>query len=232
MATLTAQEILDAGLDDWRLLAQALHARYRTGSFTTGLAFVTAITQAAEEANHHPDVTLTYPHVDLKLISHDVGHLTQRDVALARRITQIAADHGIAADPEALAVFELALDTGDLAAIGPFWAVLLTGSADSLDGGDVVDPGGRVPLLWFQPSNGDPELEGEPEPSAGEPDASTQRFHIDLWVPEDVAEERIAAAIAAGGTLVSDADAPAFTVLADPDGNQTCVCTALESPHD
>ena len=67
---------------------------------------------------------------------------------------------------------------------------------------------------------------------AGEPDASTQRFHIDLWVPEDVAEERIAAAIAAGGTLVSDADAPAFTVLADPDGNQTCVCTALESPHD
>lgn len=237
MAKLSAQDIFDAGLDDWRLLAQALHARYRTGSFTKGLAFVTAITAAAEEANHHPDVTLTYPHVDLKLVSHDVGHLTERDVALARRITQIAAEHGIAAEPSALSVFELALDTGDLAALGPFWAVLLTGSADSLHGGDVVDPGGRVPLLWFQPSNDDPELEGDSASAgagAGEVAASPlpQRFHVDLWVPHDVADERIAAAIAAGGTLVSDEHAPSFTVLADPDGNQTCVCTALESPHD
>ena len=64
MSDVLPQEILDAGLDDWRLLAQALHARYRTGSFTTGLAFVTAITQAAEEANHHPDLTLQGVHHD------------------------------------------------------------------------------------------------------------------------------------------------------------------------
>jgi 4a-hydroxytetrahydrobiopterin dehydratase len=44
-------------------------------------------------------------------------------------------------------------------------------------------------------------------------------------VSPEVAEQRIAAALAAGGTMVSDAEAPAFTVLADPEGNKVCVCT-------
>ena len=77
MEKLTSKEILDAGLDDWRLLAQALHARFHTRDFVTGLAFVTAVTEAAEAAGHHPDVTLTYPFVDLKLISHDVSRVTR-----------------------------------------------------------------------------------------------------------------------------------------------------------
>ena len=46
-------------------------------------------------------------------------------------------------------------------------------------------------------------------------------------MPHDVAPDRIEAALAAGGTLVSDARAPAFVVLADPEGNQACVCTTL-----
>ena len=99
MATFTSAELLEAHLDDWRKLAQALHARYLTGTFVSGLAFVTAIAEAAEAANHHPDVTLTYRFVDVKLISHDVSHLTQRDIDLARRISEIARELGIAAEP-------------------------------------------------------------------------------------------------------------------------------------
>ena len=211
---LTADQVLDAGLDDWRKLAQALHARFETGSFSQGLAFVTAITEAAEGANHHPDVTLTYPLVDVKLVSHDVGGITQRDVDLAREISSIARDQGIASDPAAPTVLELALDTADKDRIGPFWAALLTGDTASLDGDDVVDKSGRVPLLWFQGT----EAHDEPR----------QRFHLDLWVPHDVADDRIAAAIAAGGTLVDDSEKPSFVVLADPDGNKACICTMLE----
>ena len=37
MEQLTSRQILDAGLDDWRKLALALHARFRTGDFVTGL---------------------------------------------------------------------------------------------------------------------------------------------------------------------------------------------------
>lgn len=214
MDSLTIEQILDAGLTDWRKLAQALHARFLTGDFATGLRFVRAVSEVAEAANHHPDVTLTYPHVDLKLISHDSGALTQRDIDLARRISEIAQDQGVTADPHAVAEIELALDTADLAAVGPFWAALLTGSTDALHGSDVVDPKGRVPLLWFQ----DTDHHRTPR----------QRFHVDLWLPHDIAEERIEAAVAAGGTVVDNDNAPSFVVLADPEGNRTCVCTSLD----
>jgi 4a-hydroxytetrahydrobiopterin dehydratase len=55
-----------------------------------------------------------------------------------------------------------------------------------------------------------------------------QRFHLDLWLPHDVADERIAAAVAAGGSVVDDSQAPSFTVLADAEGNRACICTMLE----
>jgi 4a-hydroxytetrahydrobiopterin dehydratase len=213
MDKLTTTQILDAGLTDWRLLASALHARFLTRTFAKGLAFVTAVSDAAESANHHPDVTLTYPFVDLKLFSHDVSRVTQRDIDLARRISDIAREQGITAQPDVVTEIELALDTADLAAAGPFWAALLTGSPDAVKGDDVIDPAGRVPLLWFQDT--DPH-----EPPR-------QRFHIDLWVPHDVAEERIAAAVAAGGRVVDDGHAPSFVVLADTEGNRVCVCTCL-----
>jgi 4a-hydroxytetrahydrobiopterin dehydratase len=213
MATLTVQQVLDAGLDDWRKLAEALHARYRTRSFAKGLVFVTAVTEAAEQANHHPDVTLTYPHVDLRLISHDVGRLTQRDLDLARRISEIAREQGIRAEPSAVAEVEIALDTADKAAAGPFWAALLTGKPESPRDNAVVNEG-QIPLLWFQGTDAH--------------ETPRQRFHLDLWVPHDVAEERIAAAVAAGGRVVDDTDAPAFVVLADPEGNRVCVCTCLD----
>lgn len=214
MTGLTSAQILEAGLDDWRMLARALHARFRTRDFARGLAFVTAVAEAAEAANHHPDVTLTYSHVDLRLMSHDVGRVTSRDLELAQRISAIAREQEVAARPAALAELEIALDTASLAAVGPFWAAVLTGSPDSLDGDDIVDRGGRVPLLWFQGTDAH--------------DAPRQRFHVDLWVPHDVAEARIAAAVAAGGRVVDDSEAPSFVVLADPEGNKACVCTFLD----
>jgi 4a-hydroxytetrahydrobiopterin dehydratase len=67
-----------------------------------------------------------------------------------------------------------------------------------------------VPLIWFQRS-------GDEEPR--------QRWHPDLWVDPAEVRPRIDRALAAGGTLVSDADAPSFWVLADPEGNKVCLCT-------
>ena len=57
------------------------------------------------------------------------------------------------------------------------------------------------------------------------PRPQRNRIHVDVTVPHDVATQRIAAALAAGGTLLSDARAPAFWVLADPEGNEACICT-------
>jgi 4a-hydroxytetrahydrobiopterin dehydratase len=222
---LSRQQILDAGLEDWRKLGQAFHGRFRTGDFAGGLRFTTAVAEAAQAAGHHPEVRLTETLVDLKLISHDASYrpddgperrvswVTQRDVDLARRISEIARGQGVTAEPTAVTQLELAIDTADFARLGPFWAAVLTGSTDSLDGNDVRDPSGRVPILWFQ----------QTEPH----ETPRQRFHVDLWVPHDVAEDRIAAGVAAGGRVVDDSEAPSFVVLADPDGNKVCVCTFL-----
>ncbi len=96
--TLTSDQIEAARLTEWRLGDGALHARYRTGDFATGLRLVNRIGEAAEAANHHPDLDLRYPHLDVHLHSHDAGGVTTRDLTLARTISDIAAALGIDAE--------------------------------------------------------------------------------------------------------------------------------------
>jgi len=213
---LTFQQVEGEGLADWRYLFDALHARFRTGSFATGLELVDRIGAAAEEANHHPDVVLTYPQVDVTLSSHDVGGVTGRDLALARRISGFAADLGAEPAPQQVAAIEVALDVPDHEEVQQFWATVL-GYGESRWPSQVEDPSGRLPALWFQQA---PDATGEVQ----------QRFHLDIRVPREIAEDRVRAAVDAGGTLVSDADAPAFWVLADVHGNKVCVCTADGRP--
>jgi len=202
----------EEGLDDWRFFLQRLHARFKTGSFVKGLELVTRITEAAEAANHHPDVVLTYPQVDVDLSSHDVGGVTSRDVDLARTISTIAAELGVASAPREVSTLELALDVPDADEVKPFWAAVLAYDNRG-DWPEVFDRGARNNTLWFQEA---PEATGEVQ----------QRFHLDIVVPREVAEERVQAALDAGGTLVSTDAVPAFWVLADAHGNKVCVCTA------
>ena len=57
------------------------------------------------------------------------------------------------------------------------------------------------------------------------PRPQRNRIHIDVDVPAEGAAARIDAALAAGGRLLSDRRAPAYWVLADPEGNEACICT-------
>jgi len=200
------------GMADWRSMYDALEARYRTGDFATGLEFVNRIGAAAEAADHHPDVQLSYATVHVLLTSHDVGGKTRRDVDLARQISTIAADLGVAAEPATVQRIELALDTWDRAQVQPFWAAVLGMRAND---DEVVDDDGDTPTIWFQDADRD----------------TTQRWHVDIRVPPEVADERIAAALDAGGTLVADDQEPRFVVLADPQGNRVCICTHVTRSH-
>ena len=213
METVDNQQILDAGLHDWRRLAQALHARYAVLDYLAAARFIAAVADAAEAAAHHPDIRLTYGVVDLSLCTHEGGlWVTGKDLDLAREISRIAAEHELVAQPTAVTQLELALDTADDDRVGPFWSALLTGSPDNRIHDSVFDPTGRVPSLWFQGTE--------------EHETPRQRWHFDLWIAPEVAPDRIAAAVAAGGTVLYDGGAPAFTVLADQDGNRVCVCTS------
>ncbi|MBD0863305.1 4a-hydroxytetrahydrobiopterin dehydratase [Gordonia sp. zg691] len=211
-APLTAAEATDVVADPWRVIADKLVAAYRTGSMVTGGEFVTRIIAAAEEADHHPDVDLRYGSVHLVLTTHSAHQLTEADVALANRITGIAAEMALEPLPAPVSQFDLAIDALDIAAVRPFWsAVLGYKEADEKEPVDLTDPSGRLPGVWFQQMD-----EARPERS---------RMHVDLWVPHDVVHERLRAAITAGGQLLSDDHAPSFWVLADPEGNEVCLCT-------
>jgi len=59
------------------------------------------------------------------------------------------------------------------------------------------------------------------------PRPQRNRIHIDVWVPHDQAEARVATAIAAGGRLVSDEHAPEWWSLADAEGNEADVATTM-----
>ncbi|GAA1673907.1 VOC family protein [Kribbella yunnanensis] len=220
MDVLSVQAIQDAGLADWSKLASALHARFLVGSFADGVAFAQAVGEVAD--GHDPDVRVTSSFVDLKLLTPGSVYrqkdgteftwssVTQLDLDLAREISALAAERGLKADLDGLCVVELGLDTADAAEIGPFWSALLTGDPANYDHPEVVDPTGRTPAIWFQKTT--------PH------ETPRQRFHFDIWLPVAQAPARIEAALAAGGTLVSDED-PSFTVIADAQGNRACVCT-------
>jgi 4a-hydroxytetrahydrobiopterin dehydratase len=229
MEMLTGDQIIQADLTDWRKLGQGLHARFVAGGFDSGVRFVSAIAEAGDVAGHHPRVTLDGDCIDLRLVSDDaifrddegtehvVEWVTQRDIELARRVSEIAAEQAVRADPGSITTIELALDTAHAATIAPMWAAVLTGGTDAHGrgtiGDDVRDESGRVPILWFQDTD--------------EHETPRQRFHLDVWVAPEVVDERIAAAVAAGGTIVDDSQAPSYTVIADQDGNKACVCTSL-----
>lgn len=205
---LRSQEVSDGLPDGWRLLLNQVVARYDTGDFTTGARLVQRVAELADEADHHPDVDLRYPHVTVGLTSHDVGAVTRRDLRLAEAISRAAADLGVAAGqvPDTL---ELALDAADRDRLGPFYAALLGYGRSSPD--DVVDPGSRGPSVWFQQTDTDA--------------ADRQRWHLDVRVPHDQAEARLRAVLDAGGRLVADDRAPAFWVVEDPEGNRSCITT-------
>ncbi len=210
MTKLSGREIAEQAPAGWVYLVGGLQTRLRTGDFAAGLALVNAIGAAAEEMDHHPDLDLRYGYVDVRTSSHDVGAVTGRDLRLARTITELAAKAGVTPSAAGLARLELALDTPGVAGIAGFWAAVLNGE---VQGPDVRDGAGVLPLIWFQESGSE---------------QGRQRWHPDVWVDPSEVQPRIDAAVAAGGSLVTDEYAPSFWVLADPEGNKVCLCTWQE----
>lgn len=206
----------EPGLDDWRFLLGRIEARFDASSFGEAAAFVGEVASAADQANHHPDVDLRYPgSVAISLVTHKTGGLTSLDVSLARTISVLAAESGLRSDPTRSVRLEVAIDALDIAAILPFWAAIwgaeLPTATEDLAFAELAGADTLGPTLWFQQMD-------KPRPQRN-------RIHFDLTVTHDVAEQRVQAALDAGGTLLSDARAKAFWVLADIEGNEVCICT-------
>jgi 4a-hydroxytetrahydrobiopterin dehydratase len=202
----TARAFHDAaGVDDWRVLFSGAHAYFRVGSFAEAARFVAAIAGAAEAVGHFPDVDVRPEGVTVRTASGEYGALGPRDVDLARRISAEARTMGIEADPSQVQVVAIAVAQAAGTDVGPFWAAAL-GYRSLGPNEDVVDRHRRNPHVSFQglrPS----------KPGRG-------RTHIDVSVPADQAEARVAAALEAGGRLADDTHVPDWWTLASPDNHK------------
>jgi 4a-hydroxytetrahydrobiopterin dehydratase len=92
MGVLTDTEIQQAltALNGWQRNGIAIQRVFRFPDFKDAMKFVNKIAEAAEQANHHPDIDIRYNTVTMALVSHDSGGVTQRDVRMAETINKIA----------------------------------------------------------------------------------------------------------------------------------------------
>ncbi|MEU4198015.1 VOC family protein [Kribbella sp. NPDC026611] len=201
-ARITAKAFHSAeGVDDWRVLYHLVSAYFWTSSLGKGIALVDEIGRLAGA---------TELKIDLRPAGVTVS-LLRRDVDLARKISAAARALDLPADPTAVQVLNVSIDALVIEDVLPFWRALL--GYGQLDDDYLYDPQGRGPGISFQPMDA--------------PRPQRNRIHLDVAVPHDQAEARIAAALAAGGRLVTDTHAPKWWVLADPEGNEACIATWL-----
>jgi 4a-hydroxytetrahydrobiopterin dehydratase len=200
----TGRAFHDAGgVDDWRVLYWGAYAYYRTGSFAEGARFVAAIAATADATGHSPDVDLRPDGVTLRTFSREDGALSESDIEFARRTSAVARELGLVPDPSQVQAIGIAVAQDAGVDVRPFWAAAF--AYDHLGVEDAIDPHRRNPHLWFH----------ELHP----PKTGRGRLHIDVSVPADQAEARVAAALAAGGRIADDSHAPEWWTLASPENH-------------
>ncbi len=212
---LSRQEASDAVTAlGWRYVLGEFRTQVLTGSLPLA-ADVAGRAAALPGTQGHLRMDVRSDRVLLSLQTAALAWVTSHDVELARRISalvdeelRLATESGPTRSVQGL---EIGIDALDIPAVRPFWQAVL-GYVDESEGWNgLTDPLGQGPAVWFQQMDA--------------PRPQRNRIHLDVSVPHDEAHPRIRAALAAGGTLVSDAEAPAFWVLADPEGNEACVTT-------
>ncbi|MDT5154171.1 MAG: 4a-hydroxytetrahydrobiopterin dehydratase [Mycobacterium sp.] len=231
--SLTRQQISDA-VDPlgWRLILGAVVTHVRVPSLSAAAeAAVAAVSAVGADGDGHLSLDLHADRVVLGLQTAATGFVTEHDVRLAQTVTVALAARELRTEPgDDTAVpqaIEIAIDALDIPLIRPFWKAVtgyveVPGPFDQLPGslrscppdlpdGALLDPLRRGPAIWFQQMDG--------------PRPQRNRIHLDVDVAPELAHSRIDATLAAGGTLLSAEAAPAFWVLADPEGNEVCVCT-------
>lgn len=79
-----------ADLEGWSLLEGKLHREFRFDDFVAAFGFMTSAALVAESMNHHPEWWNVYGRVVVDLVTHDAGGITEKDLALARRMDALA----------------------------------------------------------------------------------------------------------------------------------------------
>jgi 4a-hydroxytetrahydrobiopterin dehydratase len=194
------------GVDDWVVLSGGATAVFRVGSLGAGAELAEAISQVPGLDGSGALLTIAGDHVTVRL-TRGVFRIEAEHVEIAHAVSAVARSRGVVADRSAAQEVSVAIaakpDDIDVA----FWRVVL--GYDPLAEDNAVDPLGHGSTVWMQELNPAKPLR--------------HAMHVDVCVAREYADERVAAALAAGGSLVDDADAPGSRILADRAGNKVCV---------
>jgi 4a-hydroxytetrahydrobiopterin dehydratase len=204
-------------LDDWVVLHGGPTAVFRVGSLRDATLLAAAV---AEVPGLEPRtmLTATADHLTVKL-TREMWGTEARHIEVARAISDLAREHGAKADRSAVQEVQLAVAAKPEAIDLAFWRAVL-GYAP-LNEDNCIDPLGQGSTVWMQDLDPQKPLR--------------HAMHVDVSLAQDHAEARVQAAIAAGGRIADDSEAPSAWILADRSGNKVCVAAwpdgALASSH-
>jgi 4a-hydroxytetrahydrobiopterin dehydratase len=194
------------GVEDWVVLHGGATAVYAVGSLGAAARLAAAVAEVPGLEGSGALLTLTAGQVTVRL-TRGVFRVEHGHVELARAVSQVARAQGASAERARAQEVGLAVAARpDEVDVG-FWRAVLGYSALADDNG--VDPLGHGSTFWMQELDPDRPLR--------------HAMHVDVSVAREHAEERLAAALAAGGRIVWEFDDPPAWVLADRAGNRVCI---------
>ena len=200
------REFLSANdVDDWVILHGGPTAVFKVGSLGDAARLAAAV---ADVPGLEPRTLLTATSDRLTVkLTREMWGTEARHVEVARAISAAAREHGAAADRGAAQEVQVAVAAKPDAIDLGFWRAVL-GYAPMHDD-NCIDPLGQGSTVWMQDLDPAKPLR--------------HAMHIDVSVAREEAEARMQAAVAAGGTVVEDSEAPSSWILADRSGNKVCI---------
>jgi 4a-hydroxytetrahydrobiopterin dehydratase len=203
------------GVADWVVLHGGAVAVFRTGTFAEAARLASAVAEVDGVAEIGAVLTVSGARLSVRL-TRGMEQIETSHIGVARAVSAVAAQHGAVADRSAVQEVQLAIAAKpDDLDVG-FWRAVLGYSTLAPDNG--VDPLGHGSTFWVQDLSPDKPLR--------------HAMHVDVSVAREEAERRLAAALAAGGRIVDDSDAPVSWILADRAGNKVCIASWPDRSED
>jgi 4a-hydroxytetrahydrobiopterin dehydratase len=194
-----------AGTEDWVVLHGGPTAVFKVRSLVEAAKLAEAVA-GVPGLEERTVMSVARTQLTVRL-TREVWGTETRHIEVARAISKVARDRGAKADRSAVQEVQVAIaakpDEIDLG----FWRAVLGYAPMHED--NAIDPLGHGSTVWMQDLNPEKSLR--------------HAMHLDVSVAREAAEQRLAAALAAGGRIVDESGAPGGWILADRAGNKVCI---------
>ena len=201
------REFLGAeGVGDWVVLHGGVTAVFRLPSLRDAAQLAEAVAQVPGLEGSGTLLTIADDRLTVRL-TRGVFRVEAQHIALARAVSEVARTHRAVVDRTAVQEVQLAIAAKPDAIDLEFWRAVL--GYDGLDIDNAIDPLGHGSTVWMQELDPAKPLQ--------------HAMHVDVSVAREHVGARLEAALAAGGRIVDESDAPVSWILADRAGSRVCI---------